>query len=91
MVGGNTTAQRCCREQPRATTSNKCYLDRSVQGGFGPAVVQQASDGDPIRQIVDEGHVVDEIMCFPDAQYDNGGSALRRHKHNIWERLVGYI
>lgn len=45
-------------------------------------MVQQAGDGDAIRQVVNEGHIIDEVVCFPDAEYDNGGGALRRHKYN---------
>lgn len=56
----------------------KCrYLDGSVQVGFLPAVVQQACDGDAVRQVVDEGDVVDKVLCFSDAEYNNGGSALK--------------
>lgn len=43
-------------------------------------MVQQAGDGDAIGQVVDEGHVIDEVVRFPDAEYDNSGGALRRHK-----------
>ena len=52
-------------------------LDWSVEVGFLPAVEQQGCDGDAVRQVVDEGHVVDEVVCFSDAENNNGGSALQ--------------
>lgn len=55
------------------------YLDGSVQVGFLPAVVQQTCDGDAVRQVVDEGDVVDQVVCFSNAEYNNGGSALQNH------------
>lgn len=88
MEGGKPTAQQGCSKQQQATTNNKCYLDGSVQGRLGPTVVQQSSDGDTIRQVVDEGHIVDEVVCFPDAEYDNGGGALRRHNDNVLHHLT---
>lgn len=54
----------------------QCYLDGSVQTGVLPAVVQQACDGDAVRQVVDEGDVVDEVVCFSNAEYHDGGGAL---------------
>lgn len=53
------------------------YLDGSVQVGFLPAVVQQTCDSDAIRQVVDKGDVVDQVVGFSNAEYNNGGSALK--------------
>lgn len=52
------------------------HLDGSVQVGFLPAVVQQACDGNTVWQVVDEGDVVDQIVCLSNAEYDDGGCAL---------------
>lgn len=52
------------------------YLDGPVQVGFLPAVIQQAGDGDAVGQIVDEGDVVDQVVCFSNAENNDGGSAL---------------
>lgn len=95
MKGETSTAQQCCSGQQRGMTSNKCYLDGSVQRGLGPAVVQQAGDGDAIRQVVDEGHIIDEVVCFADAEYDDGGGTLHRHKYkqtqnNVWDSVVDF-
>lgn len=60
------------------SSSPSCwYLNGSVQVGFLPAVVQQACDGDAIRQVVDEGDVVDQVVSLPDAEYHNCGSTLK--------------
>lgn len=63
------------------------YLDGSVQVGFLPAVVQQACDGDAVRQVVDEGDVVDEVVRLSDAEYYDSGGALKKHtarQDNYW-------
>lgn len=54
------------------------YLDGSVKVRFLPAVEEQACDGDPIGQVVDEGDVVDQVVRFSDAENDDGGGALRK-------------
>lgn len=53
------------------------YLNWSEQVGLLPAVVQQAGDRDAVRQIVDEGNVVDKVVCLSDAEDDDGGGALK--------------
>lgn len=58
------------------------YLDGSVQVGFLLAEVEETSNCDSIGQIVDKGHVVDQVVCLSNAQDDNGGNAL-------WEMKVG--
>lgn len=55
-------------------------LDGSVQVGLLPSVVEQACDGDAVRQVVDEGNVVDQVVSFSDAKDNNGGSALEKKK-----------
>lgn len=53
------------------------YLDGSEQVGFLLAEVEETSNGYPIGQKIDEGHVVDQVVCLSDAQDDDGGEALR--------------
>lgn len=55
------------------------YLDGSVQVGFLPAVVEQACNGDAVRQVVDEGDVVDEVVRFSNAEYNNSGGTLKKN------------
>lgn len=52
------------------------HLNGPVQLGLFPAVVKQASDGDPVGEVVDERDVVDQVVRLSDAQDHNGGSAL---------------
>lgn len=52
------------------------YLDGSRQAGSGLAQVQQSSDGDPVGQVVDEGHVVDQIVRLSNTQDEYCGDAL---------------
>lgn len=58
------------------------YLDGSEHVGFLLAEVEETSNGYSIGQIVDKGHVVDQVVCLSNAQDDNGGNAL-------WEMEVG--
>ena len=58
------------------------YLDGSGQVGSGLAEVEEAGDGDPVGQVVDEGHVVDQVVCLSDAQDDDGGDALWRRRRS---------
>lgn len=53
------------------------YLDGSEQVGFLLAEVEETSNGYPIGQKIDEGHVVDQVVHLSDAQDDDGGEALR--------------
>lgn len=55
------------------------YLDRSVQVGLLLAEVEEGSDGHPVRQVVDEGYVVDQVVCLSDTKDYNGGDALWGH------------
>lgn len=55
------------------------YLDGSKQVGFLLAEVEETSDGDPIRQEIDEGDVIDQVVRLSDTQDYNGGGALREN------------
>lgn len=55
------------------------YLDGSKQVGFLPAEVEETSDGDPIRQEIDEGDVIDQVVRLSDTQDYDGGGALREN------------
>lgn len=52
------------------------YLYRSSQVGPFLAEVEKAGNGYPIGQIVDKGHIVDQVVCLPNTQDDNCGKAL---------------
>lgn len=52
------------------------YLDGSDQVGSLLAEVEETSNGDSIGQIVDKGHVVDQVVCLSNAQDEYGGEAL---------------
>ena len=52
------------------------YLDGSDQVWSLLAEVEKASNGYPIGQIVDKGHIVDQVVCLSNAQDDYGGHAL---------------
>lgn len=52
------------------------YLDGSGQVGSLLAEVEQARDGHAIRQIVDEGHIIDQVVCLSNTQDEYGGNAL---------------
>lgn len=52
------------------------YLDGSDQVGSFLAEVEEASNGHAVGQIVDKGHIVDQVVCLSDAQDDYGGKAL---------------
>lgn len=60
------------------------YLDGSGQVWFLLAEVEEPGNRHAIGQIVDEGHVVDQVVHLSNAQDDNGGNAL-------WEMKVGGI
>lgn len=61
------------------------YLDGSVHVGFLAAIVQQPGNSDTVRQQIDEGNIVDEVLCFSNTKYDNGGSTLKiRAKHDCY-------
>lgn len=53
------------------------YLYGSGQMGFLLAEVDETSDCYSIRQVVDEGHVVDQVVCLSDAKDDYRCDALR--------------
>lgn len=52
------------------------YLDGSGQVGSLLAEVEEASNGYTIGQIVDKGHIVDQVVCLSNAQDDYSGNAL---------------
>lgn len=56
------------------------YLDGSGQVRFLLAEVEEPGDRHSIGQIVDKGHVVDQVVHLSNAQDDNGGNALREMK-----------
>lgn len=56
------------------------YLNGSGQVGFLLAEVEETSDCYSIRQVVDKGHVVDQVVCLSDAKDDNCGDALQEKK-----------
>lgn len=58
------------------------YLDGPDQVGFFLAEVEETSNGNSIGQIVDKGHIVDQVVCLSNAQDDYGSNAL-------WEIKVG--
>lgn len=58
------------------------YLDGSGQVGSRLAEVHEAGNGYPIGQIVDKGHIVDQVVCLSNAQDEYGGNAL-------WEVKIG--
>lgn len=47
------------------------YLNGPIKVWLFPSVVQKASDGDPIGEVVNKRHVIDEIMSLSNAQDDN--------------------
>lgn len=64
------------------------YLDGSKQVGFLLAEVEETSDGDPIRQEIDEGDVIDQVVRLPDAQDYDGGGALRENGAALKGRIT---
>ena len=56
------------------------YLNGSGQVGPLLAEVEEAGNGYPIGQIVDKGHIVDQVVRLSNAQDDYGGSALSEMK-----------
>lgn len=56
------------------------YLDGSGQVRFLLAEVEEPGNRHSIGQIVDKGHVVDQVVHLSNAQDDNGGNALREMK-----------
>lgn len=57
-------------------TSRKLYLNGSGQVGPLLAQVEQASDGHPVGQVVDEGHVVDQVVCLSNTHDEYCGDTL---------------
>lgn len=45
------------------------YLDGSKLVGFLLAEVEETGNGDPIRQEIDEGDIIDQVVRLSDAQY----------------------
>lgn len=58
------------------------YLDGPQQVGSLLAEVQEAGNGYPVGQVVDEGHIVDQVVCLSNTQDKYGGNAL-------WEHMKG--
>lgn len=56
------------------------YLDGPKQVGFLLAEVEQTSNGDAIRQEIDEGDIIDEVVGLSHTQDDDGGGALRENR-----------
>lgn len=52
------------------------YLDGSDQVGSLLAEVEEASNSYAVGQIVDKGHIVDQVVCLSNAQDDYCGKAL---------------
>lgn len=52
------------------------YLDGSKLVGFLLAEVEETGNGDSVRQEIDEGDIIDQVMRLSDTQYYYGGRAL---------------
>lgn len=67
----------------RLLQSGYCqYLDGSVYVGFLASKVDQASNSDAVRQIIDEGNIVDKVLCFSNTKYDDGSNTLKIRAKN---------
>lgn len=55
------------------------HLDWSVHVGLFNAQDNLPGNSDPVEQVVDEAHVVDERVHVAGAEHEQGGQALRRH------------
>lgn len=56
------------------------YLDGSKLVGFLLAEVEETGYGDSIRQKIDEGDIIDQVVRLSDTQYYYGGRALWENK-----------
>lgn len=56
------------------------YPDRSGQVGSRFSQVQQTRDGYAVGQVVDEGHIVDQVVCLSDTQDDYCGETLKTNR-----------
>lgn len=59
------------------------YFYGSGQVGFLLAEVEETGDCYSIRQVVDKGHVVDQVVCLSDAKDDDCGDALQGEKKGL--------
>lgn len=57
-------------------TSGKLYLNGSGQVGPLLAQVEQAGDGHPVGQVVDEGHIVDQVVRLSNTHDEYCGETL---------------
>lgn len=59
------------------------YLDGAKQIGFLLAEVEETSNGDSIGQKIDEGDIIDQVVCLSNTQDYYGGGALGENRTAI--------
>lgn len=63
------------------------HLDRSMHVGLLDAENNLPGNSDPVEQVVDKTHVVDESVDVAGAQHHHGGDQLKKKKSQKERRL----